>query len=107
MKAVKEIIDNIVEFLKDPQFQVEKIILFGSRAKKEHKEFSDIDIAIVTKQKLDIRTKRKIKDKIEELSGIYSVDLIFLEQTSNEFKEIIKETGITIYEKNRNNTSTK
>lgn len=71
MKAVKEIIDNIVEFLKDPQFQVEKIILFGSRAKKEHKE----------------------------LSGIYSVDLIFLEQTSNEFKEIIKETGITIYEK--------
>ncbi len=107
MKAVKEIIDNIVEFLKDPQFQVEKIILFGSRAKKEHKEFSDIDIAIVTKQKLDIRTKRKIKDKIEELSGIYSVDLIFLEQTSNEFKEIIKETGITIYEKNRNNNSTK
>lgn len=107
MKAVKEIIDNIVEFLKDPQFQVEKIILFGSRAKKEHKEFSDIDIAIVTKQKLDIRTKRKIKDKIEELSGIYSVDLIFLEQTSNEFKEIIKKTGITIYEKNRNNTSTK
>lgn len=107
MKAVKEIIDNIVEFLKDPQFQVEKIILFGSRAKKEHKKFSDIDIAIVTKQKLDIRTKRKIKDKIEELSGIYSVDLIFLEQTSNEFKEIIKETGITIYEKNRNNNSTK
>ncbi len=107
MKAVKEIIDNIVEFLKDPQFQVEKIILFGSRAKKENKKFSDIDIAIVTKQKLDIRTKRKIKDKIEELSGIYSVDLIFLEQTSNEFKEIIKETGITIYEKNRNNNSTK
>ncbi len=94
----EEIINNVVDVLKrhlDPQ----KVILFGSRAKKKKNlESSDFDFAVDSK-KVDIRTYRKIKEEIEKFSGLYKIDIVFLPDVDEDFKDIVYETGKTVYEK--------
>lgn len=86
-------IDLIVNELKKYS---SKVILFGSRARGDNLKTSDIDIAI--DGEFTFREKRKIKEKIDLLAGIYSVDLIFLDDASNDLKQRIFSEGI-IYDK--------
>ena len=44
------------------EFPIEKLILFGSRAKGKAKKFSDYDILVVTKNHLNWQQKRRISD---------------------------------------------
>lgn len=74
-----------------------KVILFGSRARGEEKPNSDIDIAV--DMDIDFRQQRKLKEKLEEVSGLYTVDLVFLNQTSPEFRQKILSEGKVLYEK--------
>ena len=50
LKLIKEI---ILSTAKKYNIEIDKIILFGSRARGDYKEESDWDILIVTKEKLD------------------------------------------------------
>jgi predicted nucleotidyltransferase len=93
----KEIIDNVVSVLKE-HLDPEKIILFGSRAKKKNSGTSDFDFAVDSK-KVDIREYRKIKEKIEKFSGLYEIDVVFFSELDEDFKNIVLETGKTLYEK--------
>jgi len=79
------------------KYNPKKIILFGSRAKGNHRKQSDIDIAVDLD--LTFREKRKLKEKLEEISGLYTVDLVFLNEIPQYFKQKILEEGIVIYEK--------
>jgi len=54
LKLIKETILNVA---KEYNVEIDKIILFGSRARGDYKEDSDWDILIVTKEKLDKKTK--------------------------------------------------
>lgn len=92
---VERIIKNIVEIMKE--YNPDKIILFGSRARGDYKKNSDIDIAVDLE--LPFRERRKLKERIDELSGIYSVDLVFLAKTNEDFKNHILEEGVILYEK--------
>ena len=92
---VEGIIKNIVETVKE--YNPEKVILFGSRARGDYKKNSDIDIAVDLK--LPFREERKLKEKIEELSGIYSVDLIFFPKINENLKKHILKEGVVLYEK--------
>jgi len=69
----------------------DEIYLFGSRARGDNLKNSDIDIAI--KANLTFRQKRKLKEKIDEIAGIYSVDLVFLDEASEDLKEKIFSEG--------------
>ncbi|MBN1638748.1 MAG: nucleotidyltransferase domain-containing protein [Ignavibacteriales bacterium] len=46
-KDVLEKIKNFINFLKDKKYKIKKIFLFGSYAKGNYNDDSDIDIAIV------------------------------------------------------------
>ncbi|GAB6072746.1 nucleotidyltransferase domain-containing protein [Venenivibrio stagnispumantis] len=92
---VEKIINEIVEILKG--YNPEKIILFGSRARKDFKSNSDIDIAVDLS--LSFREERKLKEKIDEISKLYSVDLVFLPKINNDFKTNILKEGVILYEK--------
>jgi predicted nucleotidyltransferase len=94
-EKVKKYISAIVEELK--KYSPKKIILFGSRAKGYYKPNSDIDIAVDLE--LTFREKRKLKEKIDYLSGLYSVDLVFFSDIDNNFKNQILKEGIVLYEK--------
>ena len=87
-------LDNIINELK--KYNPKKIILFGSRARGDYKKNSDIDIAVDLD--LSFREKRKIKEKIDIISGIYCVDVIFFDEVDDSFKEKLKE-GKIIYDK--------
>ncbi|WP_457622328.1 type VII toxin-antitoxin system MntA family adenylyltransferase antitoxin [Persephonella sp.] len=94
-KSLEEYIESIVEELK--KYKPRKIILFGSRARGDFKKVSDIDIAIDLN--LEFREKRKLKEKIDKISGLYSVDLVFLPDLEKGFKEKILKEGKVLYEK--------
>jgi len=89
MQKWKIKLEKIVKFLKERE--IKNIYLFGSRARGDYKINSDIDIAILGK--FNYREKRKLKEKIDEIAGIYSVDLIFLDDTESSFKEKILKEG--------------
>jgi len=41
--------------------------------------------------------ERKIKEEIEEIAGLYKVDLVFLNAVDKSFKDIILKTGRVVY----------
>jgi predicted nucleotidyltransferase len=73
---------------------IKNIILFGSRARGDYKKNSDIDIAI--SGNFSYREKRKLKEIVDEIAGIYSVDLIFLDGADRTLKKIILKEGKTL-----------
>ena len=94
-KREKEVLDKIVLILKE-KLNPSLIILFGSRAGEKHNTGSDFDIAL-DGNKIDVREMRKLKEKLEEISGLYRVDLIFLESVDSNFKNIIIRRGKILY----------
>ncbi|MFQ6083607.1 MAG: nucleotidyltransferase domain-containing protein [Candidatus Aminicenantia bacterium] len=92
-----EVLKRTIEVLKrylDP----DRIILFGSRAKQNFSKNSDFDLA-VDKKRVDIRLERKIREDIEKVSGLYGVDIIFLNSVDQIFKKMVLKTGKVIYER--------
>lgn len=69
--------------------------IFGSRARGNYKDNSDIDIAVITV--LDDKTKFSIKNDFDNLDIIYKIDLVFLQDILNKeyVKNILKE-GVDI-----------
>ncbi len=99
-KRLREKIDRIQKLL-IKEVEPEKIILFGSLAKKMPKAAYDIDIFIYKSKSLSHREERKLKEKVDELAGIYSVDIIFSGRVEKDFQKLIENTGVAIYEKSR------
>ena len=92
---IKNVYEQIVEFAKE--FNVEKVILFGSRARGTNNEKSDIDIAIYGCNNFE-----KLKDKIdEELWSLLNVDIINMNSkyVSDELIKEIEKDGVVLYEK--------
>ena len=89
-------LNNIVNEVK--KHNPKKIILFGSRARGDYRKNSDIDIAVDLE--LSFREKRKLKEKIDIISGVYSVDLIFLNNVEENFRNKILKDGKILYDKN-------
>lgn len=81
------------------QFPIDKVILFGSRAKDTCWEFSDVDLAIsgsfTTKHYFDFI------EQLNELPGLLLFDVIDLnsDMVSRDLLDEIKRDGIVIYEK--------
>ena len=79
--------------------EVEKAVLFGSRAKGTHKRGSDIDLALVGSQ-LDWRKAGKIEDALDDLLLPYKFSLIILgERIDPNVAGHIARVGVTFYER--------
>lgn len=80
--------------------QVEKAILYGSRAKGNFKPGSDVDLALVGQDDLDTKTLHRIMDEIEELLLPYTFDLSIYHQISDpDVIDHIRRVGIVFYQK--------
>ncbi len=81
-KILKEIKRTILEIANEMNIEVDKIILFGSRARGDYKPKSDWDILVVTKKIQDNNIKRelwlKIYEKLTELLKS-EVDLLIID----------------------------
>lgn len=81
---IKEVIDKNEKY---------KFILFGSRARGDYKNTSDIDIAI--KENVTREDQYKIMNEIDLLDIIYKIDLVFIdENTKSELLESINRDGV-------------
>ena len=72
-----------------------RIYLFGSRARQTHTKQSDIDIAIDNNKKIDPFILSEIKEKLEESSIPFTIDIIDINDISQELKEQILKDKIT------------
>ncbi|MGE0267564.1 MAG: nucleotidyltransferase domain-containing protein [Candidatus Omnitrophota bacterium] len=93
----QEVINNVLSVLKK-RLNPDKIILFGSRAKGISAPGADIDLALEG-DRPGISVLQKLNEEIDQVSGLYSVDLVFLNDVDVSFKEIIMNTGKVIYER--------
>jgi predicted nucleotidyltransferase len=94
-KTLEQITGVLVTFS-----QVEKALLFGSRAKGTHKPGSDIDLALVGAD-LDWKTVGRISCALDDLPIPYRFSLImFNERTDSEVAAHIRRVGIPLFERN-------
>jgi predicted nucleotidyltransferase len=96
-KREEIIIDNLVSLIRK-DIGPDRMLLFGSRAEGRHGPGSDFDIALDGK-KISVRKMRELREKLEEVSGLHKVDIIFLESIDKEFKDIILKKGKILYER--------
>lgn len=76
---------------------IEKVLLFGSRARGDNSELSDYDIAVCGN--LSVAEKSLLHYIFgEALPTLHKIDLIFMSDIKNpEFKANIEKEGIKIY----------
>lgn len=90
----KNVFERLMAYFKSDK-EIQKVILFGSRAKNTARHNSDIDLCIDYTGK----QKGKIISDIDDLVGIYSCDVLFLDSLNKEIQQQIERDGIVIYEK--------
>ena len=87
--------DEMLRLFKEEK--LEKVILFGSRARNEYKDNSDIDLAIIFNNN-DNDNYIKLFTKLEDLNTLYKFDVIdFNKITNNKLKNEIIKDGICIH----------
>lgn len=73
---------------------VKKAVLFGSRARGDHRYNSDIDLAIYVEGEASPELYLDLDDAV----GIYKLDYISMNTLSNtELRQVIEREGIQIY----------
>ena len=85
-------------FAKFPQ--VEKAVLYGSRAKGNYKNGSDIDLTLCGGQDLTLNVLYKIATELDDLLLPYTIDLsVFAQLTNPDFIEHIQRVGLVFHER--------
>lgn len=86
--------------------QVDQAILYGSRAKGDYKNGSDIDLTLFGGDDLTMNTLYKIMDEIDDLLLPYTFDLsIFKHISDQDVVEHIQRVGVVFYEKKESPTN--
>jgi len=75
-----------------------ELYLFGSRARGENRQTSDIDLALRSDTDLT-STLVRLREKFEESLIPYEVDVLQLEKAGEAFQEEIKREGVLIWKK--------
>lgn len=71
-----------------------KVYLFGSRARGEHREGADMDVAIDAGSHIDLKIILRIKRDIEESRIPIFVDVVDVHSVSNRMRKEIERDGI-------------
>ncbi len=80
--------------------QVEKAVLYGSRAKGNYKNGSDIDLTLHGGADLTLEVLSRIQDELDDLLLPYTIDLsIFSRIKDPEVIEHIQRVGLVFYQK--------
>ncbi len=69
---------------------------FGSRVTGNCRKFSDLDIAVITKEPLSLSCMADLQDAFSESDLVFKVDVVDWATTSDAFRKIIEEQKIVI-----------
>ncbi|MGL5068807.1 MAG: nucleotidyltransferase domain-containing protein [Sarcina sp.] len=90
----KRVYKSLIAYFEKNEY-IKRVVLFGSRAKGNYNYNSDIDIAILC----DKKYKGLTANDLDELVGIYSLDIVFLDSMNAEIKLQVEKYGVEIYQK--------
>ena len=90
----KEIINDMISVFKKYD-TLQKVYLFGSRARGDYKDISDIDLAILSKDNITY----KILRDLDEIRCIHTFDIVNINEIGEKLKSNIDKDKICIYEK--------
>lgn len=74
-----------------------KILLFGSRARRNHRERSDFDLGVYGSTPISLATFYKIGDFLDDLPTLYSIDWVDLNRASAALREDALKNAVIIY----------
>ena len=74
-----------------------KVILFGSRARRSHRERSDFDIGVIGNAPLPLKTYYRISDFLESLPTLYRIDWVDLNRAMDKLRENALENSVVLY----------
>lgn len=92
--------DRVIEDIKEiaMKYKVEKIVLFGSRARGDHSAVSDYDFAVFESY-LSALEKARFCADVDEIETLKKIDIVFVrENSTDELMESIKRDGVILYE---------
>lgn len=98
MKTTDEILELLRQFKRTAgeKYGIEQLALFGSAARDEQREDSDIDIFVKTHHSIDLFTLQDIREELEHLFHI-KVDLLTLHENMRQmFRQNIERDAIYI-----------
>jgi len=81
----KEIIQIAEKYLDLNKYQ---LFFFGSRVSGKGDSRSDIDLGIKGNKRLSAEISENIKDDLENLPTLYSIDFVDFENVSKDFREL-------------------
>lgn len=97
----EERVESILGWIADQMQRfpdVRRVILFGSRARRDNVERSDIDLAVEAPA-ASTRTWSDIEEIIENAPTLIEIDVVRLEQAPPELAERVFRYGRTIYDR--------
>jgi predicted nucleotidyltransferase len=93
----------VVDLLRRAGPSIERIVLFGSRARGEAQPRSDIDLAISCPRASE-REWAEICEALEESPTLLGVDLVRLEAAAESLRERILREGRIVYDRRADRT---
>lgn len=90
-KNLKIVLDILKQFVPNSEVRV-----FGSRYKMTAKKYSDLDLVILEKEKIDWRIIEDIKEAFQESDLTFRVDVIDWNNIEEYFRKIILESGYEV-----------
>lgn len=80
---------------------VEKVILYGSRARGDAQEHSDIDLAVSGRNLSSGVAWSDVMDAVEDYPTLFMVDLVHFDRAPEELKQNISRDGVVLYERRK------
>lgn len=90
-KSIQDLKSLVFETLSEENVIV---LLFGSRARGDFSQVSDIDIGIIPGKNFNRRRLVLLKERIEDLNIPYTVDVVDLSRVSEVFRDKALREGI-------------
>lgn len=79
---------------------VDKVVLFGSRARGHHDERADIDLAVHC-PRAGLEEWTTVWNIVDEAPTLLSIDLVRLDEVGEELRREIEQEGVVLYERPR------
>jgi predicted nucleotidyltransferase len=83
-EIISEAVKIIRRYLPGEEFE---IVLFGSWARGDAQETSDIDLGLVGPESVDDMMLLRIKDEIEAIPTLRRIDVVDLSKTDDSFRQ--------------------
>lgn len=91
LSPINKLKEVFLEFLKDEDV---KVVLFGSRARGEFVNTSDVDVGIILDSGVDRKKLTLLREYIDELNVPYKVEIVDFSTVSDEFKKTVLKEAV-------------